>query len=193
MNSFYTDAPEAIAIVQRAFPEYRHAPSRLSVKLFHPVKPISYWNGGTKDYWAMATLDGQSASGAAKENGSGFGPIAEEIKELPQGMALVRYTTGNFCCAVIFVNSENLSKMLPAPTALDNDEAVVLVCSSGLKSAYRKEKIRDNGLTPERAETAKQNLINKRLLLKNGAVTTEGRNAANAQPNKQAILWAKLY
>jgi hypothetical protein len=188
MNKIYTDAPEAIAVVQRAFPEYRHSASKLSIQEFHPITPTSYWSGGTRDYWALASLDGSAATGAVRENGSGFTEGVGEIREIPQGTALVRFTTGNYSCACIYLRPENLSKMLPAPVELTQDEAVVLVCSSGLTSAYRKEQMARNGLGFARIESAKALLINKKLMTKNGAVTTDGRNVANARPDNKAIL-----
>lgn len=188
MNQFYTDAPEAIQIVQKAFPEYRHSASRLTVKEFHPVKPTSYWSGGSRDYWALASLDGSNATGAVRENGSGFTENVGEITEIPQGTALVRFTTGNYVCACIYLRPENLTKMLPQPIDLTPDEAVVLVCSAGLKSSYRMQQMARNGLSIARIEEAKILLINKKLMTKNGAVTTEGRNVANARSDNKAIL-----
>lgn len=188
MNQFYTDAPEAIQIVQKAFPEYRHSASRLTVKEFHPVKPTSYWSGGSRDYWALASLDGSNATGAVRENGSGFTENVGEITEIPQGTALVRFTTGNYVCACIYLRPENLTKMLPQPIDLTPDEAVVLICSAGLNSPARKEQMARNGLDTARIESSKILLINKKLMTKNGAVTTEGRNTANAYPGNKDIL-----
>ena len=188
MNTIYTDAPEAIAVVQRAFPEYRHAASRLSIRAFHPVKPTSYWSGGNRDYWALASLDGKSATGAAKENGSGFGETAPEITEIPEGTALVRFSTGNYVCACIYLRPENLTAMLPAPVELGENEKIVLICSSNLTSPARKEAMARNGLTLNKIEESKQILVSKGLMTKNGAVTTDGRNAANSFPNKNDIL-----
>ena len=185
MKSTYTDDKEAVAIVQAAFPDYRHSPSKLRLEPFHPVRPSSYWNGGTKDYWAFVRLSDRVTSAALPESGSGFTPDAKEIKALPEGFALVRYTSGNYTSACIYLNAVNITPLLPLSIELTYDEEVVLSCTSGLKSAARREQaaqewgsytVRQSHI--DRWNAAVTALQQKGLVAKNGSVTTAGRNRA---------------
>jgi len=189
MSTIYTDAPEAIAVVQAAFPQYKHAPSRLTVQPFHPITPTSYWSGGTKDLWAIAKLDGTQASGTVRENGHGFTEGVGEVQSLPEGCALVRLTIGNRESAALYVPADNLAKLLPAPIALTDDEKVVLVATASLVSSARNRVYTAHRMGTERVTATIASLVTKGLMAKNKSVTTNGRNAANSIPEKNEILW----
>lgn len=184
----YTDSKEAIAIVQAAFPDYRHSSSRLTVEpLTYPVTPTSYWNGGSRDYWSFVRIADLKASSTLPEAGSGFVQDAKPIDKLPEGFALVRFTVGSYKSAALYLNPANLTPLLPAEISLTPDEEVVLSCTAGLKSFARREyaarKWGSYSVTPEllaRWDRAVATLQAKSLLAKNGSVTTEGRNRAKA-------------
>lgn len=186
----YTDAPEAIAIVQRAFPSYTHAPGKLEVVPFKSVVPASYWSGGTKDLWSFVRLDdappGTPDWAHIPENGSGFGQTMKAIEILPPGFALVRQTIGSFKAAAIYLNPENLTLMLPPPVELTDDEKIVLCMTKRLKSAARLEysarKAKRNEYDPATRvwyDNVRAQLVTKGMLTKQGATTTAGKNAAD--------------
>lgn len=187
----YTDSPEAIKVVQAAFPEYRHAPSRLTIQpLTHAVTPSSYWSGGSRDYWAFVELATLKASQVLPESGSGFVQDAKPIESLPEGYALVRYRIGAFKSASIYLNAVNLTPMLPASIDLTPDEEVVLTCTASYKSFARREyaarKWGSYTVKPEhlaRWDGAVALLQSKSLLAKNGSVTSAGRNRAKSYYN----------
>ncbi len=186
MPTTYTDAPEAVALVQAAFPDYRHSPSRLTIEPFRgPITPDSYWSGGTRRYWAFVRIADLKASNPLAESGSGFVPDAKPIDTLPEGYALVCYTIGSYKSARLFVPEANLAPMLPPSIELTPDEEIVLACTARLKSFARREQAArlwgSYSVKPEHAarwEATVQSLKVKKLIQSNGAVTTAGRNRA---------------
>lgn len=88
-------------------------------------------------------------------------------------------------------------KMLPQEQVeLTNDEKIVLVATRSLKSSYAgvpdyrfKEAKRETGITIERWNYAKDNLINKKYLDARGALTTNGKNAIDQADLKYKTLY----
>jgi hypothetical protein len=124
-------APEVKKVILAAFPEYKKHNAFLSA--FHPMNINSYWDGGSKDYYAIVELatmkrkslptsthpyfDVTARGNANKENDiisvDHVGNIT--LKELPEGFALVQ--SGVFCgkpaTAHVFLNPDNFAKLLP--------------------------------------------------------------------------------
>lgn len=182
----YTDAPEAVAIVQAAFPDYRHSAGKLQVEAFKgPITPTSYWAGGTRDYWSFVRLSDLKASPSLPENGSGFTPDSKDVTYLPEGFALVCCTVGNYRAARIYLPEANMTKLLPAPIDLTADERLVLTCTARFKSSHRREAAARkwsgyivDATVIKRWDAAVESLKAKGLLAKNGSATTDGRNQA---------------
>lgn len=125
-------APEVKKVVLTAFPEYKKHNAFLSA--FHPMQINSYWDGGSKDYFAIVELstmqrkslptsthpyfDVAARGMANQDNGivesDHVGNIT--LKILPEGFALVR--GGVFCgktaTAHVFLNPDNFAKLLPS-------------------------------------------------------------------------------
>ncbi len=83
----------------------------------------------------------------------------------------------------IYVNPENISKMLPPAEETPWEEKVVLSATRSLKSSYGGikdyrfyEASRETGITKPEWDKAKESLINKGMLNKSGAITDKGRN-----------------
>lgn len=186
MQTTYTDAPEAIALVKAAFPDYHHSSSRLTIEPFKgPITPDSYWSGGTRRYWAFVRIADLKPSSPLAESGSGFVADAKPIEALPEGFALVCYQIGSYRCARLFVPESNLTPLLPPSIDLTPDEEIVLACTAGLKSFARREhaaKLWGSWtVKPEHAarwEATVASLKVKGLVQTSGAVTTAGRNRA---------------
>lgn len=173
----HTDAPEVLALVRAAFPQANVPKGHLEVEPFKPVHPTSYWNGGGKDHWAFVRLADLQPSDPIPENGSGFTPDVARIESLPEGFALVRWAqSAKWPCATVFLHPDNITKMLPPAVALTPDEELVLVITGSLKSFARPDEARRCGIEAAQWEASKASLIAKGLLLKSGAITTEGRN-----------------
>ena len=84
----------------------------------------------------------------------------------------------------IYLNQEDLAPLLPSKQEITEDEKIVLHYTKSLKSTYAGiknyrfyEANREKGITLERWDRAKNNLISRELLNKRGAITDEGRNA----------------
>jgi hypothetical protein len=187
MKPTYTDAKEAVAIVQAAFPDYHHSSSRLTVEPFTPpITPTSYWSGGSRDYWSFVRITDLKASSTLPEAGSGFVQDAKPIEALPEGFALVRYTIGSYRSACVYLHAANLTPLLPPSIELTQDEEIVLACTAGLKSFARREhaaKLWGSWtFQPDhhgkKWDAAVASLKVKGLVQTNGAATTAGRNRA---------------
>lgn len=178
------NSPETKELVRKAFPQYNGR--RISVQPFvGPIRLESYWSGGTRDYYALVSLvPGIDLAANVPENGTPFTPDLKPLEVLPANGALVCYTMGSYEHVTIYVNAENLSKMLPAPVELSRDEKIVLAATAGLKSSYAgiknyrfHEATERTGIALQNWDAAKAALVSRGLLNKAGAITDAGRNA----------------
>ena len=154
----------------------------------YPSRLDSYWDGGSRDYYSFVRYD----SGKAMALGSNH-PIFEankprELKELPIGCLLVKHTIfcGKDLGITIYSNTEDINnRLLPEnPTDITENEKTVLEHTYGYKNSYAGKKHnrfrlarQKTGITRESWLTAKETLIEKKLLTKAGAITNKGRNA----------------
>jgi hypothetical protein len=180
----YINTPEVRSIIARAFPAYNGR--SISVQPFHgPMRLDSYWSGGSRDYWTAVHLaTGQTAP--VPENGTPFTPAIGQLEELPENTVLVCWSRvgGGTDYVTVYVRPENLTKMLPAPVALTEREAIVIEYTCSYKNTYGgrtnirfAEASERTGITVEQWEVAKASCIVRGLLNKAGAVTDAGRNA----------------
>jgi hypothetical protein len=180
----YTDSKDAIAIVQRAFPEYRHSPNNLRVDPFKgSIRPTSYWSGGSRDYWAFVPLvDGVTVTAQIPENGSGFTASVAPINQLPVGCALVCFTKGYRQHAMVILNAEDLAPVFSAPSEdLTRDQTLVLMAHCLYKAAFRREYCRKTGISESRFSEIVAELKQKRLIMTNGAPSEKGRNCVDGK------------
>jgi hypothetical protein len=110
--------------------------------------------------------------------------LHENRYELPEGFVVVVRREGRYDGIEIHTAAANVTRLLPAPVTLTEDEEIVLVATRSLKSSYGgvsnyrfSEARRHTGIDLHRWETAKSTLIARKLLNKAGAITVEGRNA----------------
>jgi hypothetical protein len=145
----------------------------------------SYWSGGSRDYYNVINMDNLK-SVEIPQGGSGHGDVPYRVSTLPHNIAVVKrtYFQGKDLGIKIFVNPENLSKMLPKQEDISWAEKVVLSATRSYKSSYGgvkdyrfQQALRDTGITKQEWEEAKQSLIQKKMLNKAGAITNGGRNA----------------
>ena len=124
------DSPEVKAVVRAAFPSYRKL--KASVQAFYPMTVNSYWDGGSKDEFAIVELltlqrrdlptsshpyfdvERRGLSSTENEHVSVDRVGNVTLKHLPDGFALVR--AGTFCgkpaTAAVYVPDSNLTKLL---------------------------------------------------------------------------------
>lgn len=181
MNSFLTEDRTVRALVDATGCQVPKG--RITVREFAPVTPHSYWSGGTKDMWYLADIATGQVSVPARDSGL-FAVSTPEITSLPEGLALIEVTIGNFRAATVYVRPENLTPLLPkAEVELTPDEWVVLVCTSSLKSAYRREnaaKVWGSYIVTDKVkarwDAAVAGLRDKGMVDSRGAATIEGHN-----------------
>ena len=174
-NEIYTQDPEAIRIVNAAFPGL--STNKIRIVPFHPMRLDSNWEGGSKDSYVLIDI-ATFKHAPIPENGTPFSSAPYHIDQLPMNVVVVQYTIfcGKHLGFRIYVNSENLGKYLPAPIDLTDDELNVLCCTSRYISVAR---LKYSGISQEKWNSVKEILISKGLLKKNGAITDEGRNAVS--------------
>lgn len=181
-ETYYSDAPEIRDIAIKAFPGY--SGKKFKVETFSgPMELRSYWDGGSRDYYVIINMKLGKAK-AVPENG--IQGKTFRISKLPEGFAVVRHSifSGKDMGITIYVNPENMSKMLPKPDDTEWAEKVVLSATRALKSSYAGIKdyrfhtaLRDTGITKPEWDKAKEALTQKGMLNKAGAITDAGRNA----------------
>jgi hypothetical protein len=109
--------------------------------------------------------------------------VHEKTYKVPPGFVVVVHIIGRYEHIEIHTVADNVTRLLPAPAELTEDEEIVLVATRSLKASYGgvsnhrfAEAQRYTGIDLHRWETAKSALIARKLLNKAGAITVEGCN-----------------
>jgi hypothetical protein len=124
--------PEVKRVVLAAFPSYKK--HNASIGEFYPCNINSYWDGGSRSEFAIVELATMARKPLPTTTHPYFGIVRHglagkedsvlsadyagnvTLKVLPEGFALVE--AGTFCgkpaTARVYVNSANLTKLLPA-------------------------------------------------------------------------------
>jgi hypothetical protein len=183
MSAYYTDAPEVKEIAKIAFPDYNGRQFKV-LPFQGPMSLSSYWDGGSKIYYALVNMTTKKTVGVP-ESGNMHTGGAYRISELPPNMAVVAHSffTGKDMGITIYVNEENLTKLLPAGDDVTWGEKVVLAATRSYKSSYAgikdyrfHEALKDTGITKQEWDAAKESLVQKGMLNKAGAITNSGKN-----------------
>ena len=159
------------------------------------------WSGGTRStYRAIDLTRGEQATLPGQETSPWDKSRRDNTVTLKPGFAVVEHSLfcGKDMGLTFYVHPDNAAKLLPAPAAaLSDHEQIVLNATCAYKSSYNGQdrytmakgdtrRYFDPDLeatliaafpTREQWQTAKDSLISKGLLAKNGAVTPAGRNA----------------
>jgi hypothetical protein len=145
------------------------------------------WSDGYRDSYCVVRFDGRTAS-IPTEPFLQRSELHERDYPLRPGYAVVRWSQGRYTHVTIIVHPDMVPRFLPNDDAeLTRDHLIVLVATRSLKASYGGvknfrfvEARRDTGITSERWERAKADLIDRKLLNKAGAITNAGRNALEA-------------
>jgi hypothetical protein len=177
----WTTNDEVIKVAKRAFPEYRGRTFRF--KAFEPMRLVSYWDGGSRDWYAFVNL----LTGDVKPLGQFMQP--SQLEALPENCVLVEHVIfcGKDLGLRVYAPAENIRKLLPVvpDIALTGDQLTVLKAIGHLKSAYRLDQIRRQFRygSPEEAKWTKeyyQSVVDTLkplgLVSNNGGISNEGRN-----------------
>jgi hypothetical protein len=175
-------------IANAAFPSYSGKSFKISTA--ESVDVRSYWDGGSRDYYAFVQLTDAGVVGRYEvPQQSMFDrqiPGADSVKlDSAPGLVCVRHCIfqGKDMGLTIIVHPSNMSQAFlpPAAPEMTTDEKAVLRVTVERKAGYggvsRRESI---GMPEDRWNVALASLIGKGLIAKNKAVTTAGRNAHSA-------------
>jgi hypothetical protein len=88
----------------------------------------------------------------------------------------------------IFCLQENLTPMLPKPTEITDDEFICMYYTSCLKNSYGGEtdiRRKRSRIGVEHWKEIQSDLMKRGLMMKNGALTTDGKNALGSFPQER--------
>lgn len=186
MKTYWIDKPDQtiLQIVSATFPSYHGKKFKLSTSI--PSRLDSYWDGGSRDYYAFYHLD-QNKSVDVHSNHPNFETNQpRDLEILPDRVVLVNQSIfcGKDSGITIYANESDLVKMLPPTTDVSDHEKTVLKFTSHLKNTYGGQKhIRFSearcatGITRNQWVESQLSCISKGLLRKNKSITPDGRNA----------------
>jgi hypothetical protein len=205
MNTIHLHANETMeALAKQAF---GYTGRKFQVEAAERKHIVSYWDGGTRSYWAVLTM-GQEGStqptNAIVENGKPQLRVIGECGGMNKPAGIDVEIDANTIVAehVIFcgkdlgirfyVNPARLPQYLPASAnELTREQRIVLIATRSYKSSYAGmgnyrfvEAQRETGISAAAWERSKAECQQMGLLDKRGAITVEGRNAIG-----QADLW----
>lgn len=161
-------------ICRAAFPNYSGRMFKLRVQ--ETVDVRSYWDGGSRDYFAFVDLATLRASGELPSMHPAFDPHyrGSDAVAIPDGFACVRHSIfcGKDTGLTIIVNSRTMNpSLLPPSVELSRDQRIVLAATVGLKASYGgvkdfrfSEASQETGITRDRWDTAKAECIARKLL-----------------------------
>jgi len=179
----------AIGLMRAAFPSYRGRRYRVRVT-DHPLDIRTYWDGGSRDYFAFVDLESRSVSAQVPPQSAFDRPIAgADAVTLPTNVACVEHTIscGKDLGLTLIVHPRNAAPLLPAPVTTSDHEQIVLTYTAQYKNTYSgrtnlrySEAHESTKITPEQWNTAKATCIKRGLLNKAGSITPTGRNAVKS-------------
>ena len=175
--------PEIQRMAQRAFPSYRGRKFKLDNHGSVSLK--SYWDGGSRDYFVVLSLDNGKAL-EVPQNGTMFDGLNFEPFTIPPGYLVVEHSIfmGKDTGITFHVNPQTSLGFLPEAPDLTDDQRTVLKYTASHKNTYAgmtnvryREAHRDTGITSDDWEYAKAACIAKELLTRGNAITNAGRTA----------------
>src|SRR3990167_7016787 len=197
MNTIHLHANETMAaMAEQAF---GYTGRKFQVEARERVHITSYWDGGTRSYWAILTVRQDASTqptNAITTQGKPELRVVGECGGMGQPIGLDVEIDGNTIVAeqVIFcgkdlgipfyVNPARLPQFPPASAnELTREQRIVLIATRSYKSSYAGvgnyryvEALRETGISAEDWERSKAECQQMGLLDKRGAITVEGRN-----------------
>ena len=186
MQSFITQAPEAMALVKLAYQEC----SKNSVSICPGEEDKtydcrSYWSEGYRDYFTFVDLATMKLAQAPQQSMFDRQVAGLDKVKLPKGIVIVvRHFMGTRESVSINIRNDDLNpKFLPLPNPeLSEVEKKCLFYTRSLKNSYGGQKDirrRESGMSVEEWSKTQSDLVAKGLLDRRGSLTISGRNVAN--------------
>jgi len=174
------------AIVNACFPDYTG--KKISVSDNIPTDIHSYWDGGSRNFYAFYHLDEKKVV-SVHSNHPIFEPDRPNyLAKLPDRMILgeLRCFCGKWSGVTLYANKSDLTFMLTEPAAeLDIAEKIVLVATRSMKATYngqsRFDRAQDEtSIQKYEWDEAVERLIESGHLRKhNKSITPKGINATD--------------
>lgn len=143
----------------------------------------SYWDGGSRDYYAaveLATLRTVALPDSHPYFDRHSAPAGIERTIIPAGVVIVRHTIfcGKDLGLTVHVRPDDRNPaLLPPAVTLTDDQRFVLAITASLKAFARDDERRSYGMPKAVWEAVKAECIAAGYLNKAGAITPAGRNA----------------
>jgi hypothetical protein len=187
MSTHWIDKPDETIrkIVNSTFPSYRGKKFKLSTDV--PSRLDSYWDEGSRDYFSFYELSTSKVLDVGSNHPFFEAGKPRDLESLPPGVVIVKHSIfcGKDMGITIYANAGDLAPLLPEKLELTPHEKTVLEYTRTYKSSYAgisnyrfHEAHRSTGIKSDEWEAAKEQLIEKKLLNKAGAITPAGRNAS---------------
>jgi hypothetical protein len=176
------DVPKVILNV---FSEYNGRKFRLSL-CDKVTLHDAYWSGGSRTEYRAVNLDTGEFSSANPQITNPFRVSIVPTVDIPLRTVIVGHTIfcGKDVGLEIFARAEDVTPMLSPVDSLTEDQKIVLEYTRSRKSSYGgisdfrfHEAKSYTGITKERWEKSKAEMIASGHLDKRGAITPKGRNA----------------
>jgi hypothetical protein len=193
--------PTVDALIRATFPEYKG--QHVIAEIRDTVRfSGTMWDEGCRRSYAIVKLDGLQTYDIPTAPFMERSNLHENEYKVPPGYVVVVHVQSRWEHIEIVSPPANITRLLPPPVVLTEDEEIVLVATRSRKASYGGvgnyryvEARRTTGITPGRYEAAKQSLIARKLLNKAGAITVEGRNACpkkDLDSYRRPRGWAEL-
>lgn len=185
MNTIWVDRNDAT--IDRICRKVGYDGRKIKIRVTDSVSLMgTYWDGGSRSTYSGLNLASMESVSLPQFNPPQFGgPSSPPEVPLIENLAIVEHSIfcGKDTGLTIYISAQNAAPLLPKSLELTQDEQTCLNYTSKYKSSYGGvsnyrfiSASRDNGITLERWNNAKQSLTAKGLLDKRGAITIEGRN-----------------
>jgi hypothetical protein len=183
MTTIHLKATDETAkqLAAASFPDYKGRSFKvIVVPSDYEFSLVSMWEGGSRSYYAVVDLATMKSVDISNLVGN-FNRATQSL-HLVEGLALVErsWFLGKETGLTFFILDANSAKLLPAVIDLTRDEKIVLAATRSLKSSYggySNYRQQESGLSAATWTATVDVLKAKGLLAKNGALTTDGRNA----------------
>jgi hypothetical protein len=141
------------------------------------------WDGGSRTiYKAVELATGKTAAVSDNLSAPWHGGRADYKIPLKSGFAIVKHVIfcGTDLGLTFYVHPSDISKLIPEQKTDDLSpvEVKVLAIIRGLKSGYRADEFRRQGISVVEVEAIKAKLTRLDYLNKAGAITISGKNRA---------------
>lgn len=165
---------EARRLFRLGFPSYAGRTFKIR-GVSGPVDLRSYWDGGSRDYYAVVRADGAALS-VPTQSAYDRALAGAEAFTIPNGVVVVEHSIfcGKDAGLTLIVPEERLAAFLPLPaqSLTDEQEVVLHLTATRIPAARRPE----SGMTDARWAEVVASLVELGLLRRNGSITPEGRN-----------------